>query len=313
MIKGKSKQVFSLLMLGMLISMLMIAVAPVQAMITTTYSETFTTDTVNANPSSSTAEGAWYTYGEYGWVYANVNASHHFLINDSKSTAAACYSNFTFASLPSAHSAMDVSHWTSFYFEFRYNNSMKASAKSNMSGVEFKMKGSTYTICTVHVYGLNETVAANKNRIVITNYSGAVKANHTTKYGFTYSLSYDPDYSANTITVILANESNGGTVMNTTTMTMMGESNMHELQIQNYPASRTVYIWIDNMYITKAIPDYTQYSNIVQEILIVAIPAIIFVYIMFLAISGNITTPEALVSLLVIFFLAMIAVSFLFS
>jgi hypothetical protein len=292
--------------------MLVLSVVPVEATITTTYYETFTTDTVNANPTSSAAEGAWYTYSECNFSYSNVNASHHFLINDSKSTKAKCYANFTFATLPSATSAWDVSRYTYFYYQFRYNNTLSAKAKSNHSGVEFKLNGATYTVCTMYVYGLNESVAANKDRIVVTNYSGAVKINHTSKYGFTYGIVYQPDYDANTLTVILMNESSGAT-LNTTTMTLMGEDTIQSLHIQNYPASRTVYIWVDNMAITKSVPTYTSLPSMEITIAIFAIPVLLFVAIMALAVSGTITTPEAIVSLLIIILLAFVTLSILLS
>lgn len=296
----------------MMLASIVLAITPVQARIETTYYETFSTETTNTNPSSSASEGSWYAYAEDDFHYANVNKSDVFLINDSTSPPTTGYANFTFATLPAATSSVDISRYTSFYFEFKYNNSMSAKAKSNHSAIKIMLKGATYIVCNVHVYGLNETVTNLKNRIVITNYSGTVKANHTAKYGFTYSILYTPDYDTNTLTVTLTNVSSGAT-MNTTTMTLMGEDTIQKFYMQNYPASRKVYIALDNFEITKSVPTYTTFNNIEQLIVIVAAPCLLFVAIAMLAITGNIATPEALVGLLVIILFAFITMAFLLS
>ena len=309
-----NKQRFSFLVLGMMLVSLLIAVSPVQASVTTEYYELFSGEATNAVPVSNATEGAWYTFAKSGFAYAAVNGSDRFLINDSTSPPAAGYANFTFASLPTAQSAFDVSHYTSFYYTVSYRNDpTPKTTKHNHSGAAFMLNGNSVTICTVYVYGTNATAAGDKNRIVITNYSGAKKVNATVKTGYEYGIAYSPDYNANTIAIRLYNESAGGTIMNTTTITLQGQTNLASLKIKNYPASSKVFIAVDDMDIVKNVPNYTTFNSMEQMIVIVAVPALLFVAILAFVISGNITTPEAIVSLIVIFLLAMVTLAFILS
>ena len=309
-----NKKRFSYLVLGMMLVSLLIAIAPVQASVTTEYYELFSGEATNAVPVSNATEGAWYTFTKANFAYAAVNGSDSFLINDSTAPSAAGYANFTFATLPTAKSSFDVSHYTSFYYTVSYRNDpTPKTTKHNHSGAEFILKGNSATICTLYVYGTNATATNNKNRIVLTNYSGTKKINTTVKTGYEYGISYYPDYYANTITVTLYNETAGGTIMNTTTITLQGQTNLAALKIQNYPASSKVFIAVDDMDIVKVVPTYTSFNSMEQMIVIVAVPALLFIALLFFIISGNITTPEAMVSLLVLFLLAMVTIAFILS
>jgi len=301
-----NKKSFSLLVLGMMLATLLLAMTPAQATITTTYYEVFDSETANTNP-----DGTWYTYAESGFAYSNVNGSQVFLLNDSTSPPAAGYANFSFASLPATHSNIEYIHYSYFYFNFKYNVSANPLDRSNHSGIKFIMAGAS-TICSVYVYGTNASVEANRDRIVITDYAGVEVVNTTSLYQYEYGVAYDPDYDANTITIRLINESAGGTTMNTTTISLNSEDNMMKFYMTNTPASQPVYICIDDLTLVKEVPNYTNYNSVTQLIVITAVPLILFVFLIFMVLTENIT-KEFLVSYVVIFFLAMITLAFIYS
>jgi len=302
-----NKQSFSLLVLGMMLISLLIAMSPVEASVTTNYHENFNNEADNANPSSTAAEGAWYTYSESNWNFSGVNhtinATYPFYINSTSKLMKHAYANFDF----NTYYAYD-----SFSFDFAFFNT--SAQHYNHSGLKFSLNGTTQ-MAYGKIIGNVTTSPRNSSRLLLYNNTGVLKANYTIGKGRLYRVVFTPNYSTHIMNITVYNISSSAYLCRVDVA--MGSSNtkMHGFYLSNYGllVNGRANVQVEDLLLVKTAPNYTAYSSIEQQIVIVALPVLLVIALLLLALSGAIGTPEGMVSFAIVVILVFVTIAFMFS
>lgn len=302
---NKKYRIFRLLFLMILFCMLIPIAASVHTTVTTTtYYEDFNDESDNAVPSSTALEGSWYTYANNSWGtggYAKVNrtvdASHPFYINASKTPPALGWANFSFATAYA---------YDSFSYYFKYENTY--TSKWNHSAVNIFLRGNSADICNISIHGSNFTIAGQRNRLLVKNYSGTIKANWSIMANKQYLVTYTPNWDNNSLKVVVYNTSSS-TNLGTIWVTLQSQTTLNKWYMNNAD-SKLVNIRIDNLVLVKTVTTTQssasyQSENLVENVLPLVLAAAIFVVVIGMILAGA-NTIEAWLTLFITVLLAVI-------